>query len=267
MKILTETKLRSEALPEGTPEYRVEADVFITPMAKEYLRDRGIKLVVVDGGLSVPEKKPDVPPVMRPMAVMTRTPLPNLGQRTYVDARTGQGYSEKPEYMTHLRGNVLVPKTHPRIAFRGQLDSLEADIICLQTDAWERGYQRVVDDMDEILKSVQKILGAEVKEEPLAPMDLLGLDDAGLRRVSHHVKENIGIDHPIPNYKMGKIPAQINQVRTRVRETELAAAQAFIDDEGKIERADIIQQLNRLSSAVYIVFCRFLAGYYEGGSK
>ena len=75
--------MRSEALPEGTPEYRVEADVFITPMAKEYLRDRGIKLVVVDGGLSVPEKKPDVPPVMRPMAVMTRTPLPNLGQRTY----------------------------------------------------------------------------------------------------------------------------------------------------------------------------------------
>ena len=32
----------------------------------------------------------------------------------------GGGFTEeKPEHMTHLHGDVLVPKTHPRIAFRG----------------------------------------------------------------------------------------------------------------------------------------------------
>ena len=31
----------------------------------------------------------------------------------------GSVMTEKPEHMTHLHGDVLVPKTHPRIAFRG----------------------------------------------------------------------------------------------------------------------------------------------------
>lgn len=109
MKILTETMLRAATLADSTTEYRVEPDVFVTPLAKEYLRDRGISLVIM-------ERQP---------AVMTRTPLPGHGQRTYIDAQTGAGYGEKPEHMTHLRGNLLVPKTHPRIAFRGQLDSLQ----------------------------------------------------------------------------------------------------------------------------------------------
>ena len=42
---------------------------------------------------------------------------------------------EKPEEMTHLRGNRLVPKTHPRIRFRGQLDSLMAQVLELQCRA------------------------------------------------------------------------------------------------------------------------------------
>ena len=42
----------------------------------------------------------------------------------------GGGYiEEKPEHMTHLNSQVLVDKTHPRIAFRGALDTLEADTI------------------------------------------------------------------------------------------------------------------------------------------
>ena len=36
---------------------------------------------------------------------------------------------EKPEHMTHLDGDTLVPKTHPRIAFRGEMDTLEAEIM------------------------------------------------------------------------------------------------------------------------------------------
>ena len=43
------------------------------------------------------------------------------------------GYlEEKPEHMTHLNGEILVPKTHPRIVFRGRLDTLEAELILCQ---------------------------------------------------------------------------------------------------------------------------------------
>jgi len=36
---------------------------------------------------------------------------------------------EKPEHMTHLNGDLLVLKTHPRIRFRGLLDTLEAELL------------------------------------------------------------------------------------------------------------------------------------------
>ena len=72
---------------EDTTEYRVAPDVFVTPLAREYLRDRGIGLVIMDSE-----------PV-----VMTRTPLSNHGQR-YIDAGTGAGYSEKPEHIDPFEG-------------------------------------------------------------------------------------------------------------------------------------------------------------------
>lgn len=249
MKILTETMLRAAALLEDTTEYRVEPDVFVTPLAREYLRDRGISLVIV-------ESEP---------LVMTRTPLLNQGQRTYVDAKTGAGYSEKPEHMTHLRGNLLVPKTHARIEFRGMLDSLQAEIICLQAEAFEKGYENLTADLGDILKNVRQILGAEVKDEPLESLPLFGLKDKEIREHSHNVRKYFGIDHPIPDYKMGKMAADLNRLRTKVRETELAAAHAFMAADGSVERPDIIRCLNRLSSGVYIVFCRWLAGKYKGG--
>lgn len=74
MKILTETMLRAAALAESTTEYRVEPDVFVTPLAKEYLRDRGISLVIM-------ESQP---------AVMTRTPLPGLANVHILTLRRGQ---------------------------------------------------------------------------------------------------------------------------------------------------------------------------------
>ena len=39
---------------------------------------------------------------------------------------------EKPEHMTHLNGDVLVEKTHPRIRFRGTMDTLEAELLLCQ---------------------------------------------------------------------------------------------------------------------------------------
>lgn len=48
----------------------------------------------------------------------------------------GGGYlTEKPEHMTHLHGDVLVKKTHPRIAFRGAMDTLEAELLLCAGEA------------------------------------------------------------------------------------------------------------------------------------
>jgi len=49
-------------------------------------------------------------------------------------------HEKKPEHMTSLNGEALVSKTHERIAFRGLVDSLEADLIEAQVLAtvWKR---------------------------------------------------------------------------------------------------------------------------------
>ena len=145
----------------------------------------------------------------------------------YVNGETGEVLSVKPENMTHLHGNVLVPKTHPQIAFRGMLDSLEAKIMSLHVAASENGLHRLTDALDEVLAYVRQILSAEVLDRELAEIHLLGLDSAGLRYESHHIKDIYGIPHPMPEYRMGRICIGLNELRTFVRETELAAARAF----------------------------------------
>ena len=239
-RLITDGELRGLWNRAPFSELTVEEDAILTPSARDFLLEHRITL------------KQGVP-------TMTVTPIPErAGQKRYVEAATGRELTEKPEDMTHLHGNVLVPKTHPRIRFRGRLDSLMAQVLELQCRAAADGREDLTERLEEVLAALRAILAAEVKEEPLAPVTLLGLDSAGLRRVSHHVKEEIGIPHPIPHWSMGPLALGLNRLRTQVRETELAAADAFQTEEG-CARPDLIEALNRLSSGVYILFCRLVA--------
>ena len=236
-KILTDVDLRARWRA-GQEEVSVPPGTIVTPAARDFLRERNIRLRTAPAA-----------------GEMTVSPI--AGGR-YVEAATGRTLGEKPEDMTHLHGNVLVPKTHPRIRFRGRLDSLMAQVLELQCRAAADGREDLTERLEEVLAALRAILAAEVKEEPLVPVTLLGLDSAGLRRVSHHVKEEIGIPHPIPHWSMGPLALGLNRLRTQVRETELAAADAFQTEEGCV-RPDLIEALNRLSSGVYILFCRLVA--------
>ena len=138
-----------------------------------------------------------------------------------------------------------------------------ARVLELQCRAAEEGREELLHQLGEVLQALRSVLAAEVKEEPVPPFTLFGLDSAGLRRVSHHVKEEIGIPHPIPDWTMGSLALGLNTLRTQVRETELIAAEAFMVGE-ECSRKDIIEALNRLSSGVYILFCRLVAEQRKG---
>ena len=227
----------------GVKVLEIDEGTILTPAAKDYLKEHHI----------------DVRYSCQTYGKMTVQPLPS-GEGRFVDAVSGEHYSVKPEHMTHLHGNVLVPKTHKRIAFRGKLDCLQAQLIGVQMVAYEEGRHTLCDDLDELLECIRQILAAEVKDEPLKPLRLLNMNSDEIRYASHHIKETTGIDHPIPNYKMGRMCVALNRLRTQIREVELAAACAFEDDCGNCTRTDILGALNRLSSCVYILLCRTLAG-------
>ena len=174
---------------------------------------------------------------------------------------------EKPEHMTSLSGDRLVPKTHDRIVFRGLVDSLEADVIEAQVLAHERGQGSEGGDLcaqlGEVLAYLRDIMSAEVKEMPLAPPFLFGMEDEEIRRAS--LGPGNGILPPeamLPSYTQGALAARINTLRTKVRELELFAVKVFGPgaEPDQYPREDIILALNRLSSALWWLFCRQIMG-------
>lgn len=260
MNVLTEADLRAAKVSRADREYRVPKNTFVTPSAKEYLRDNGVELIVDDESGSdapwAPAASAAAGDVGRRFAPMTRTPIQKKGDHTFVDAATGEGYSEKPEEMTHLRGNLLVHKTNPRIALRGEIDGLMARVLLLKFRYSDN--RALCRDLESILLYLRAILGAEVKDEKLTDTPLLGMNHTEIRRMSHNVREAFGIDHPIPDSSMGEPALELNLLRTQVREAELAAAHAFQNG----DYLGLIEHLNRLSSGVYILFCRVVSGFY-----
>lgn len=217
----------------------------VTPAAWDFAREHRFHIEKADAPLSAM-------PVVQPASA--------AGSR-YIGVH-GESWTDKPEHMTHLRGNVLVEKTHPRIRFRGKLDTLQAFIIGAQITARCEDLPGVARDLGEILSYVRDALACEVKEQPFARETLLGLDSDGLRDVSHKPGEHYGVGHIIPDETLGKLYARLNMVRALSREAELAGLEAFSQGD---DRLDLVQAMNRLSSGVYIVMCRLRGGYY--GSK
>ena len=162
-------------------------------------------------------------------------------------ALLGGGFvEEKPEHMTHLNGDVLVPKTHPRIAFRGAMDTLEAELLLCQAEL-------SLDGLGELLTLARNLLRWEVLEEPVKEEPLLGLSQQELRQRSHRPQDFYGQPHFMPQVSDGIRVLRLNKVRCAARAAELAASRAFCDREGQVTRPDILRALNRMSSALYLL--------------
>ena len=160
----------------------------------------------------------------------------------------GAVLTEKPEHMTHLNGDVLVSKTHPRIRFRGKLDTLEAELILCQITSVE-----LAPMLGEILELSRRIIRSDVLEQPLKEEKICGMTPEELRKRSHFPQEFYGQPHFAPSAADGLVIARLNRARCAAREAELAAVEAFSDREGNPTRTDILQAMNRISSAIYLL--------------
>lgn len=169
----------------------------------------------------------------------------------------GGGYlEEKPEHMTHLNAEVLVSKLHPRIAFRGALDTLESELILAQL-AVEKS---MAGELEQILELTRQIVRCDVLEQPLTVDRLCGLTEQEQRQRSHRPQEYYGQPHFMPRAGDGPAMARLNRARCAAREAELKAMAAFTDREGNPTRQDILRCMNRLSSMIYILMIRQKAG-------
>jgi ethanolamine utilization cobalamin adenosyltransferase len=172
---------------------------------------------------------------------------------------------------TSLSGNRMIDKTDGRIRFRGLIDSLEAETVEAQilADSLAERYYR--DALGELLDCLRHILAAEVKESPFTMPYLFGFSAEELHRQTHDVAGAFGLaGHPLPDYRQGPLAARLNTLRARTREAELCALQVFAGETGAApdpaipRREDLAMALNRLSSALYWLYCRALSQQAPG---
>lgn len=255
MSVLTENDVR-QMLASGQLKEKGEIVVarnkIITPSARTYLLEKGIEMKIEDNPIG------EVTKVSEEQVTADHVEV--------YETIFGAKLNEKPEHMTHLRGNLLVFKDHPRIAFRGAIDSLEAEIVMTQIFAEKQHLPQMIKDLEEIIKFIRMLLRNEVCGEPISEFTLQGLDAKELREHSHHPSKYYGIRHFLPNYKQGEMVAYLNKLRTLTRETELIAYKAFKDEYGQVSREDIIKSFNRLSSLFSIMMFKYLAGKYKTNS-
>lgn len=261
MEVLQESDVRQMYFRQGLTRLVAEDGAYITQQAKDFIREKGITLVLGDDQPEGPDTAGSAEkesfPVLADGVSENREIQPAREMKPgYFVTEDGRKLEKKPEHMTHLYGNVLVPKNHPRIILRGRLDSLEAEIIMVQIRARLGGLETLAEDLGELLDFCRKLLSCEVTGKKLPEWKLLGMDEAQLRLCSQQPKEYLGTGHILPDCRLGEIVGGINLLRVHSREVELAALDAFMGKDRQAEREDLIQGLNRLSSACYILMLR-----------
>lgn len=238
MALLTEERVRQMS-DNGTrgPVVVARGDV-LTPSARSFLREHRVEVIYPQG---------------REEAA--------TGAARYQTA-FGVGLEEKPEHMTHLRGNILVFKDHPRIAFRGMIDLLEGEITLCQQVCVREGVPGLAEELEEVLDFVRRFIRFDVLSEPVGEVRLCGMTPEELRERSHYPEKYYGQGHFLIHYTDSPAILAVNKVRAVVRQTELAAYRAFRDENGGVARGDIILGLNRLSSLLWIMMIKLKAGKY-----
>ena len=240
MSLLSEEDVRRKSGNGSRGPVVVRRDQVLTPGARDYLQRHRVEVVYPQG-----------------KAQEGGSPAPKY------QTLFGAALLEKPEHMTHLRGNVLVFKDHPRIAFRGCIDTLEAEILLAQQAAVGEGLHGLAEELEEVLAFVRRFIRFDVLEEPVGEVRLCGYGPEELREHSHYPEQYYGQSHFLPHYTDGPALLALNKVRTSVRRTELAAYGAFRGEEGSVTRPDLLLGLNRLSSLLWILMIKRKAGRYE----
>jgi ethanolamine utilization protein EutL len=182
---------------------------------------------------------------------------------------TGERFAAKPDHLTHLVDDAsLVRKTHPRIVARGKIDLLQAAILDAQVVADAEGARALVGELGEVLELARALVGAEVTGRPAPAPALFGMTSEQLRDATHHTFELYGVPFMYPDVRQGPVVAKLNLARGIAREAEVAVLAAFPATTGgptaPPARADLSHALNRISSALYLLACRYVAGLYEG---
>ncbi len=233
MEILTESDLRIGFFVRGEREFLIDPDTVITEESRIFAEHHGLRI----------ERRKAGSGVQRPVTVSPG--------------------KAKPEHMTNLNAQELVPKNDPRITFRGKLDTFQAQLLRVIAKCYKYNSPKLAEYLYEAVELLRKVMAADVRNEPLPEWTFLGLSPEELRERSHHPEIYYNMKHQPPEADMRYAALELNLLRAQSREVEMAFSCAFIEGTS-VKRGDIATLLNRLSSGLYILYCRAAGGEFDG---
>ena len=174
----------------------------------------------------------------------------------------GQPVVAKPEHMTQLDAGHYAAKTAPRLALRGRVDSLHAQVMLTAALARRFFLPDLAQALDSLAAYCREIMSAEYNLRPAAPLSLLGKSEEELHEISHWADRTLGIPHLVPGPQDHEMLHWLNLLRTQVREVEIVGLEVFPPGAAGPDEvaASINRALNRLSSAVYMLELYFQSG-------
>jgi ethanolamine utilization cobalamin adenosyltransferase len=156
--------------------------------------------------------------------------------------------TREQQHTTCLIGAERAPKDHPVIAFRGGMDELSALAQLVAVKHPEGSTPAVC--AGAVAQRCNDIFAAEYSGTPLdrSPYPLIEKPHA----MSHDPMTYFGVSHFFGVQLADEPLCWLNLLRTKVRQVERLAVAAFGE-----ERADLVEELNLMSSYVYCCMCRY----------
>ncbi len=241
MVFVTENMLKERFSLGFRSEIRLQQGEQLTPAALDLLSSRKIRVLYFDIKGNVSEKNEDGNKQHHPLST-----LKSKAQRSqHIGSQT------KPEDLTLLNDADLVPKNHPRIKFRGEIDNLIAQVILVQGQFIRaEKLKKISLWLQDIRSHLGQIMQAEVQDKNLEDMSMGDFSFADIRKISHDPLKYLGHNHIVPMVDHGPHVGWLNALRTQVRKVEILAIETFANEP---LHQNIILTLNRMSSALYIL--------------
>lgn len=159
---------------------------------------------------------------------------------------------------TELYRNEFVRKDDPRIEFRGKLDStIASSAYCSALFLAEQNI-KFSEYVGEVTKALMEVMRADIVSGVPKITNIMGVDMEGLHEMSHNPQKYFKKGHFVPAPQSGVALSYLNLLRTHVRDCERAYIRANADKSANSKVfIGISLALNRVSSAVYVLMCKY----------
>ena len=253
--VLSEDILKIKYRKEAFDIFEIEKGTLLTPSAKQFLNEKGIRLVI---------KGEESPVSTKQNEFGEETEEKIIYEKPKYVGKNGECYFEKPEYMTVVDGNVLISKNSKLISLRGKIDTFLAELLLNAKEIEQSSNNKLIKDIETVIKFIQNIIVAEKLDKILENQILLD------SKTIKDIKEII--DNPKEYFKKGHLLEvslnsdltihKLNRLRFLARELEIQAIDYFVEDY-KVNRKDLLEAFNVLSDVIYIIILKYDNGDYR----